>query len=115
VEDLARFFSLRGRLALAASLGTTMDQVMTVLRQLAAWDRLTDAEKLQGSANLSDGQLAAWDRLTDAERLQGIKGLKLGKSNLRAIENDRIWFRNFDECLRLMNINGGDLPPKIGA
>jgi hypothetical protein len=110
VEDLARFFSLRGRLALAASLGTTMDQVMTVLRQMAAWDRLTDAERSQRSANLSDGQMAAWGRLTDEERLQRIKGLKLDKSNLWAIENDRIWFRNFDECLRLMNINGGKLP-----
>jgi hypothetical protein len=110
VEDLARFFSLRGRLALAASLGTTMDQVMTVLRQMAAWDRLTDEERLQRSANLSDGQMAAWDRLTDEERLQRIIGLKLDNSNLRAIENDRIWFRNFDECLRLMNINGGKLP-----
>jgi hypothetical protein len=92
VEDLARFFSLRGRLALAASLGTTMDQVMTVLRQMAA------------------AQMAAWDRLTDEERLQRIKGQELSKSDLRAIENDRIWFRNFDECLRLMNINGGNLP-----
>jgi hypothetical protein len=87
-----------------------MDQVMTVLRQMAAWDRLTDAERSQRSANLSDGQMAAWGRLTDEERLQRIKGLKLDKSNLWAIENDRIWFRNFDECLRLMNINGGKLP-----
>jgi hypothetical protein len=95
VEDLARFFSLRGRLALAASLGTTMDQVMTVLRQMAAWDRLTDEEKLQRS---------------DIARMNLIKGQELSKTNLRAIENDRIWFRNFDECLRLMNITGG-LPP----
>jgi hypothetical protein len=80
VEDLARFFSLRGRLALAASLGTTMDQVMTVLRQMAAWDRLTDEERLQRSANLSAGQMAAWDRLTDEERLQRIKGQELSKT-----------------------------------
>jgi hypothetical protein len=39
--------------------------------------------------------------------------LKLCKSNLRAIENDQIWFRNFDECLRLMNINGGKIPPVL--
>jgi hypothetical protein len=79
--------------------------------QMAAWDRLTDAERLQRSANLSDGQMAFWDRLTDEERLHRIKGQELSKSNLWAIENDRIWFRNFDECLRLMNINGGELPP----
>jgi hypothetical protein len=56
--------------------------------------------------------MAAWDRLTDEERLHCIKGQELSKANLQAIENDRIWFRNFDECLRLMNINGGDLPPR---
>ena len=37
MEDLAGFFFLRGRLALAASLGTTVDQVRTVLWQMAAW------------------------------------------------------------------------------
>ena len=30
---------------------------------------------------------------------------------MRKVENDRIWFRNFDECVRLMNLNNGQIPP----
>lgn len=81
-----------------------MDEVMTILWQMSAWDGLSDVKKLQSlSVNLSAGQIASWDKLSNVKklqhRMQSIKGQELSMSNLWATQCDQIWFHNFDEFM----------------
>jgi hypothetical protein len=81
---------------------------MTAEQRVAWMQKLWDARDERWASMTNEQVEAAMQKLWDATRAE--RAEKLSKSDLHATERDRIWFRNFEECLRLMNITG-ELPP----